>query len=116
MLIEEPTWLDRTSLQNPKLNAVGPAGDQTYSGDDELPQRRTGREPMPQTIADMIASWAPIIVFIGVFIYFTRSNGMRTRGPSGRTMLELYELQLEEMKRNVTALERIAQALERRGS
>jgi hypothetical protein len=41
---------------------------------------------------------------------------MRARGPSGRSMIELYELQLDEMKRNVTALERIAQALERRGN
>jgi hypothetical protein len=40
---------------------------------------------------------------------------MRARGPSGRTMVELYELHFEEMKRNTTALERIAQALERRG-
>jgi hypothetical protein len=71
---------------------------------------------MPQTIADLTVTWAPLIVFIGVLIYFIRSSGMRTRGPSGRTMLELYELQLEEMKRNVTVLERIAQALERRGT
>jgi len=44
-----------------------------------------------------------------------RSGGVRARGPSGRTMVELYELYLEEMKRQATALERIAQALERRG-
>ncbi len=41
---------------------------------------------------------------------------MRARAPSGRTMVELYELQLEEMKRNAAAIERIAQLLERRGS
>ena len=71
---------------------------------------------MPQTIADVIAAWAPVIILIGVVIYFMRASGMRARGPSGRNMIELYELQLDEMKRNVTALERIAQALERRGN
>ena len=67
---------------------------------------------MPHVVADLIASWAPLIVFLGAMIYFMRSAGMRARGPSGRTMAELYELQLDEMKRNATALERIAQALE----
>jgi len=71
---------------------------------------------MPQTLADLIAAWAPSLVFLAILVYFMRSGGMRARGPSGRTMVELYELQLDEMKRNAAALERIAQALERRGS
>jgi hypothetical protein len=71
---------------------------------------------MPQTIADLIAAWAPSFIFLVTVVYFLRSGGMRVRGPSGRTMAELYELQLDEMKRNATALERIAQALERGGS
>jgi hypothetical protein len=71
---------------------------------------------MPQTIAELIASWAPIIVFLAIIVFFMRSGGVRARGPSGRTMVELYELHVEEMKRHTTALERIAQALERRGS
>ncbi len=70
---------------------------------------------MPQTIADLIASWAPILVFLAIMIFFVRSGGMRARAPSGRSMIELYELYLEEMKRNTATLERIAQALERRG-
>ena len=37
-------------------------------------------------------------------IYFMRSAAMRKRGPSGRTMAELYELQLDEMKRKVDRL------------
>jgi hypothetical protein len=39
---------------------------------------------------------------------------MRAKAPSGRNMLELYELQLEQMQRNVAVLERIAVALEQR--
>jgi hypothetical protein len=71
---------------------------------------------MPPYIADLIASWAPFVLFVGVLVFFIRTGGMRARGPSGRTMIELYEAQLDEMKRNAAALERIAQALERRGS
>jgi hypothetical protein len=70
---------------------------------------------MPQTMIDLIVSSAPLVLFLGVIIFFMRSGGMRARAPSGRTMIELYELQLDEMKRNVVVLERIAQALERRG-
>ena len=70
---------------------------------------------MPQTIADLIAAWAPLIVILAIVIFFARSSGTRSRGPSGRTMIELYELQLEETKRGAAALERIAQTLERRG-
>jgi hypothetical protein len=71
---------------------------------------------MSETIANLIASWAVPIVIFCLFAYMARSAGMRARGPSGRTMIELYELQLEEMKRNVSVLERIAQALEQRRS
>jgi hypothetical protein len=70
---------------------------------------------MPETIINLIAAWAPFIVFVAIIVFFMRSGGMRARGPSGRTMVELYELHLEEMKRNTTAIERIAHALERRG-
>ena len=70
---------------------------------------------MPETIASLIASWAPLIVFFAIFAYVSRRSGMSARGPSGRTMIELYELQLDEMKRNAAALERIAQVLEQRG-
>ena len=70
---------------------------------------------MPQTVSELIAGWAPFIIFLAIIVFFMRSGGVRARGPSGRTMVELYELYLEEMKRQATALERIAQALERRG-
>ncbi len=71
---------------------------------------------MPQPVIDLIASWLPFVVLIGFFVVFAQRGGMRARAPSGRTMIELYELQLEEMKRNAAAIERIAQLLERRGS
>ena len=70
---------------------------------------------MPQTVAELIAGWAPFIIVLAIIVFFMRSGGVRARGPSGRTMVELYELYLEEMKRQAMALERIAQALERRG-
>jgi hypothetical protein len=73
-------------------------------------------EQMPQNLADLIAAWAPFVGILAVMILYIRLGGLRVRGPSGRTMVELNELQLEEMKRNSAALERIAQALERRGS
>ena len=64
--------------------------------------------------SNLVASWGPFILLIVVWLVLSRLNGMRARAPSGRTMLELYELQLEEMKRNVAALERIAAAMEKR--
>jgi hypothetical protein len=69
---------------------------------------------MPQIVAELIASWAPLIVFLAIIVFFMRSGGVRARGPSGRNMVELYELHVEEMKHHTAALERIAQALERR--
>jgi hypothetical protein len=63
---------------------------------------------------DLIASWAPMLVVLAAMIFVARSGGLRARAPSGRSMVELYELYLEEMKRNTATLERIAQALERR--
>jgi hypothetical protein len=71
---------------------------------------------MPQPIIDLLASWGPVLAIVAVFIFFARSNGMRARSPTGRTLIELYELHLEEMKRSTATLERIAQALERRAS
>jgi hypothetical protein len=71
---------------------------------------------MSQAMIELVVSWAPFVLLIGVFVVFAQRGGMRARAPSGRTMIELYELQLEEMKRNAAALERIAQLLERRGN
>jgi hypothetical protein len=68
---------------------------------------------MPQPLADLISAWDATYRNTGRHDLI-RSGGVCARGPSGHTMLELYELQLEEMKHNIKALERIAQALERR--
>jgi hypothetical protein len=70
---------------------------------------------MPQPVADLLAAWAPFIALPAIIIFFARTGGLRSRGPSGRTMVGLYELQLAETKRGAAALERIAQAMERRG-
>jgi ATP-dependent Zn protease len=69
---------------------------------------------MDQVWIDLIVSWLPFLLLIGVLIAAARMVQRRSRAPSGRTTAELYELQLEEMKRHTTALERIAQALESR--
>jgi hypothetical protein len=68
-----------------------------------------------QMMTDLITTWAPLVLLLAVMLFALRSmRGMRARSPSGRTLVELYELSLEEMKRNTATLERIAQALERR--
>jgi hypothetical protein len=69
---------------------------------------------MPPAIADLIAAWMPFVVLLGVLVFFMRSGGLRARGPSGHSMIELYELQLEALKRNNAALERIALVMEQR--
>jgi hypothetical protein len=70
---------------------------------------------MLQALLELIVASAPLLLFFGLLVYFVRSSGMGARGPSGRRMIEVYELQLEETKRNVAALGRIAQVLEKRG-
>jgi hypothetical protein len=69
---------------------------------------------MTQTMTELLLGWAPLIVALAVFLFFSRMSGAQARAPSGRTMIELYELQLEEVRRNTATLERIAQALEQR--
>jgi hypothetical protein len=68
-----------------------------------------------QVWIDLLVSWLPFLFLILVLIGTARMFQRRSRAPSGRTIAELCELQLEEMKRHTTALERIAQALENRG-
>jgi hypothetical protein len=72
--------------------------------------------PMRQVLVDLVSSWGPMLLFIAIFLVYARRGGMQARAPSGRTMIELYEMYLEEMKRNTATLERIAQSLERRRS
>jgi hypothetical protein len=86
---------------------------------------------MHQDYYDLIVAWGPFLLILVVFVIYARFGGMHARAPSGRTMIELYELLLEETKRHTVALqrnellleeakrhtaalERIAQALEKR--
>lgn len=62
----------------------------------------------------LAGAWLPFLVLIGVWFYFSRHFGMRARGASGATMLELYEQQVEETRRMNAHLERIAVSLEKR--
>ena len=64
---------------------------------------------------EQFAAWFPFVLLLVVLLVMSRWNGMRAKAPSGRSMLELYELQLEEMRRQAATLERIAIALEKRG-
>ena len=62
-----------------------------------------------------VVSWLPFLVLMGVWFWFARSSGMRARGSSGVTMIDLYEQQVAETRRMNALLERIAVTLEKRG-
>lgn len=62
----------------------------------------------------LLTSWMPFLVLIGVWFWLSRSMGMRARGSSGATMIELYEQQVAETRRMNAMLERIATSLEKR--
>jgi hypothetical protein len=44
----------------------------------------------------LMTAWLPLVVLLGVFFYITRSQGMRSRGPSGASLIELYEQQCQK--------------------
>lgn len=60
----------------------------------------------------LLVSWTPMLMLLAVWFVISRAHGMRAKAPSGRNLLELYEAQLEEMKRTSALMERIAAALE----
>jgi hypothetical protein len=62
----------------------------------------------------LTVSWLPSLVLIGLWFWFSRTNGMRARGSSGATLIELYEQQVAETRRMNANLERIAVSLEKR--
>ena len=62
----------------------------------------------------LAASWLPFLLLIGLWFWFSRTNGMRARGSSGATLIELYEQQVAETRRMNANLERIAASLEKR--
>lgn len=63
----------------------------------------------------LLVSWLPFLILIGVWLYLSRSVGMRARTKSGATMIELYEQQVAETRQMNANLGRIAAALEKRG-
>ena len=67
-----------------------------------------------QEWVSLAISWLPFLVLIGVWFWFSRTNGMRTRGSSGVTLIDLYEQQVAESRRMNANLERIAASLEKR--
>ncbi len=64
----------------------------------------------------LVASWLPFLVLIAVWFWFSRRSGMQARGPSGTTMIDLYEQQVAESRRMNVMLERIAVSLEKHES
>jgi hypothetical protein len=69
---------------------------------------------MSADLLNALVSWLPILVFVGIAIWYARSAGLRARAPSGVTMLELYEQQVAETRRMNARLERIAAIMEKR--
>jgi hypothetical protein len=65
---------------------------------------------------ELVVSWLPFLVLIGIWFWLSRRFGMQARGKSGTTMIELYEQQVEESRRMNANLERIAVSLEKRES
>ena len=68
----------------------------------------------PNWLVNLITSWVPFIVLVIVWIWLSRSMGMRWRSRTGASMIELYEQQVLETRRMNATLERIALALEKR--
>jgi hypothetical protein len=62
----------------------------------------------------LLVSWSPFLVLIVLWVWISRSIGMRARSPSGVTTIELYEQQVEEIRRLNATLERIAASIEKR--
>lgn len=65
--------------------------------------------------SSLLVSWLPFLLLIGVWLWFSRTAGMKARGRFGITMIELYEQQVEETRQMNAKLERIAAAMEKRG-
>jgi hypothetical protein len=62
----------------------------------------------------ILVNWLPFLLLIVVFLLLARWQGLRSRGPSGSSLIELYEQQVAETRKLNASLERIAVALENR--
>jgi hypothetical protein len=61
----------------------------------------------------LLLTWLPFFALLVVFGFYARYAGMHARGPSGSTLIELYEQLVVETKHTNSTLERIAAALEK---
>lgn len=63
-----------------------------------------------------LVAWLPFVLLIAALVMMARWQGMRSRGPSGASLIELYEQQVSETRKMNVTLERIAVALEKRAN
>ncbi|NPU15600.1 hypothetical protein HL667_06140 [Bradyrhizobium sp. 83012] len=61
---------------------------------------------MQQWLMELIVSWLPFIILIGVWFWLSRAGSLSK-------FARIYELQLDETKRTNVLLERIAISLEK---
>ena len=71
---------------------------------------------MTEEWISLLVAWLPFLLLIGALVMMARWQGMRSRGPSGHSLIELYEQQVAETRRMNVSLERIAVALEKRAN
>ena len=73
---------------------------------------------MTEEWINVFVTWFPMLLLIAVFVWFTSrfGRGTREKGPSGSSLIELYEQQVMETRKMNTTLERIAVALEKRAN
>jgi ATP-dependent Zn protease len=71
---------------------------------------------MSEEWISVLVAWLPFMLLIGALVVMARWQGMRSRGPSGLSLIELYEQQVAETRRMNGTLERIAVALEKRAN
>lgn len=71
---------------------------------------------MSEEWISVLVAWLPFVLLIGALVVMARWQGMRSRGPSGHSLIELYEQQVAETRRMNESLERIAVALEKRAN
>ena len=71
---------------------------------------------MSEEWISVLVAWLPFVLLIGALVVMARWQGMRSRGPSGHSLIELYEQQVAETRRMNASLERIAVVLEKRAN
>jgi hypothetical protein len=64
----------------------------------------------------VLVNWLPFLILIVALLLLARWQGMRSRGPSGHSLIELYEQQVAETRKLNASIERIAVALEKRAN